>query len=114
MKILNTTKNTVIAEHATVAETFFARITGLLHRTGLSKNEALLIVPCNSIHMFFMKFPIDAIFVDKEYRVVGLVEAIKPFQVSPVFWRAHFVIEGPAGMIRDSKTALGDFIDSKD
>ena len=110
MKIINTDKNTVIATDTELADTFFARMTGLLGRTTLKPNEALVITGCNSIHMFFMRFSIDAIFVGKDNRVVGLVSGIKPFQLSPIFWKACFVIEAPVGTILASRTQIDDLI----
>jgi len=110
MKIHNVTKNTIIAEEAVVADSFFFRMRGLLSRQSLTESEALIITQCQSIHMFFMKFSIDAIFVDKKDRVVGIVEKIKPFRLSPVFWKANYVIELPVGSIAKSKTSLGDFV----
>ena len=110
MRISNVTKKTIIAEEAVVADSFLSRSVGLLHRRDLGEGEALIITRCRSIHMFFMKFSIDAIFVDKKDRVVGIVEKIKPFRLSPVFWKASYVIELPAGSIAKSKTSSGDFV----
>ena len=114
MKILNTTKATMIAECAIVANTFLSRIIGLLNRKSLEAGEALMITHCRSIHMFFMRFPIDAIFINKENRVVGLLFGIKPFRLSPVFWQASFVIELPIGSIERSKTSVGDTLEIKE
>ena len=114
MKILNTTKATLIAEDVIVAKTFFARLMGLLNRGSLKEREALVVTSCNCIHMFFMRFSIDAIFVSSKNHVVGLVEHLKPFHLSPIFWQASFTIELPAGRIKTSKTAIGDLIALED
>ena len=111
MEIFNTTKNTVIADRVAVANTPLSKMVGLLNRATLKKGEALVIPSCRAIHMFFMKFPIDAIFVDKENRVVGCVDGIRPFSLSPVFWQASFVIEVPVGTIGASRTEIGDLIE---
>lgn len=111
MKIFNTTKKTLVASHATIANTAFSRTIGLLNRKSLPAGEALIITQCRAIHMFFMRFAIDAIFLDKNKRVVGLVRSIKPFALSPYFWKASWVIEVPENTIRDSKTEVGDFIE---
>ncbi len=108
MKILNTSKNTVIARNVRFADTFWTRMKGLLGRRSISSEEALVITKCQSIHMFFMRFAIDAIFVDGKDRVVGLVENIKPFCLSPIFLRSKYVIELRAGTIAATKTALRD------
>ena len=110
MKILNATKDTVIAQKADFADSFLSRMVGLLKYKTLAFDEALIITHCQSIHMFFMRFPIDVIFVSKDHTVVGLVPAIKPFYLSPIFFRADYAIEIPVGVITRSKTAVGDRI----
>jgi uncharacterized membrane protein (UPF0127 family) len=82
----------------------------LLGREQLSSKEALLITHCQSIHMFFMKFAIDAVFMDKKEHVVGLVRNIKPGQLSPIFWKSACVIELPVGTIEVTRTQIGDKI----
>ena len=110
MRIINQTKKTIIAEEALWADTVISRLVGLLSRTSLSSNEALVITECRSIHMFFMRFSIDVIFVNKENKVVGLVKNIKPFQMSPYFIRAKKAIELPVGGIDSSRTEKGDVL----
>ena len=108
MRILNRSRNTVIAEVVKVADSFGSRMTGLLKHRSLPAGTGLLITHCNSIHMFFMKFAIDVIFADGNDRVVGVVRAIRPFRLSPIFWKARYVIELPVGTIDGSKTSAGD------
>ena len=100
----------MIARKAAVADTFLARMTGLLNRQTLLKDEALVITRCQSIHMFFMRFAIDAIFVDQDNNVVGLVRNLKPFQLSQIFVHARYVIEVPTGIIVQTETSIGDKI----
>ena len=83
---------------------------GLLNRKGLDEGEGLIITQCKSIHMFFMKFAIDAIFVNKENKVVGLVKGIKPFRLSPIFPKSSCVIELHPGVIEKSNTQIGDLL----
>ena len=83
---------------------------GLLNRSSLLEDEALIITRCQSIHMFFMRFAIDAIFVDQNNYVVGLVKSIKPFRLSRIFFGARYVIETPVGIIVQTETSLGDKI----
>lgn len=110
MKAVNLTQNTLLSLRTEIADDFFSRLKGLLGREDLPADEALIITRSRSIHMFFMKFSIDAVFIDKNKIVVGLVERIKPFQMSPVFFKAQDVIELPAGKISETKTRLGDKI----
>jgi hypothetical protein len=73
--------------------------------------QALVIDPCTSIHMFFMRFPIDVLYVDRENRVVRVQARIKPWRVGPLYTRgARFVIELPAGAIEASGTQVGDHL----
>lgn len=108
VRILNKSRATVVAGHAEIADTVGSRLIGLLTRKDLPCDHALIITQCRSIHMLFMRFAIDVIFADKEYRVVGLVRNIRPFRLSPYFWRAHYAIELPPGTIDASQTGIGD------
>jgi uncharacterized protein len=86
----------VVCERCEVARSFAARSKGLLGRAGLGRGEGLLIAKTSSIHTFFMRFPMDAVFLDKQLRVRAVVPAIRPFRVS---WRpgARSVLELAAG-----------------
>ena len=108
MKILNLTRKTIVAEDAKIAASFCSRLVGLLNRTSLPQGEGLLLTRCRSIHMLFMRFPIDAIFVDKANTVVGLVRDLRPFGLSPFFGKAAFALEVPARTIEKSQTQMGD------
>ena len=110
MRITNQTKNTVVAEQAQLADTVVSRLVGLLNRSSLLPREALVITDCRSIHMFFMRFSIDVLFVNKDNKVLGLVKNIKPFQMSPYFIRAKKAIELPVGVIDSSRTEKGDIL----
>ncbi len=81
---------------------------GLLGTTQIEQGEGLFLMPCNSIHMFGMKYAIDAVFVDRQGKVVGLVHNIKPGQCSSVFWGAKNCLELPPGTIGDTNTETGD------
>ena len=113
MIVKNLTKDIVLSAQAELADTFFSRMRGLLGRRMFTDGKALVITRCNSIHMFFMKFPIDAIFLDASNRVVGAVKNIQPFQMSPVFWTSTRVVEFPAGTLDRTATSLGDIIEIK-
>lgn len=108
MEIINKTKDTVLAKETAVADTLFKRLKGLLGKNGLNPGEALVLKPCNSIHMLFMRFPIDAVFVDKQYRVVKAIPGIQPWQVTGVYFSSWICIELPVGAIAASRTSPGD------
>jgi uncharacterized protein len=108
VRILNKTRDTNLASQAELSDTVFSRLKGLLGRTVLPEGHALIITDCRSIHMLFMRFAIDVVFADREYRVVGLVENIMPFRISPYFWKAYYAIELPTGTIRMARIEKGD------
>jgi uncharacterized membrane protein (UPF0127 family) len=110
VKILNQTRNTTLAERAKLADTVISRMVGLLDCHGLNAGDGLIITRCQQIHMFFMKFAIDAVFIDASSRVVGLVQEIRPWQVSPIFWKANRVIELPTGTILATETSVNDLL----
>lgn len=109
--IRNISRDTSLAHSADVADSFISRLCGLIPRNKLTSGEGLIITRCKSIHMLFMKFSIDAVFVDKTDKVVGIVEHIKPNQFSRTFWRSSYVIELPPGTVEMSQTEPGDQIE---
>ena len=105
---LNTTRGTALADHARHADRLWSRLIGLLRDRELAPGDGLWIVPCNSIHSFGMRFTFDAIFLDRELRVVRLMPEMKPWRVSALVLAAHSVLELPAGTIVRSGTQMGD------
>lgn len=110
MRIINQTKNSVLAQNAGLADTPFGRIRGLLGRKELKSGEALIIKPGNSVHTFFMRFAIDVLFLDKNNRVIKALPALKPFRLSPLCFKAYLTIELAEGVISTSHTEPGDII----
>ncbi len=108
ISIVNTTTNTTIASRANEADTFFLRLRGLLGRKSFKKGEALLIPRCQAVHSFFMKFPIDIVFVGADFSVIRTVKNLKQFRISSCYSAAYCVIELPAGTIEQTNTKMGD------
>lgn len=108
MRVINTSRQALLAEDCGLADTFLSRMKGLLGRPVLRPGEGLIITRCQSIHMVFMRFSIDAVFVSKDHEVVGLVENIRPYAFSRIYWKAAYVIELPAGAIARTRTELRD------
>lgn len=109
-QIFNTTRDRRLADRAELARSFMARGRGLMGRAALPEGFALIIYPEWSIHTFFMRLPIDVLFVGHDSQIVGLREAMPPGRpfagVAP--WRGHYVIELPAGVIAATGSAVGD------
>ena len=110
IQITNQTRDCVLATRGELARSFWARGRGLMGRAALPDSYALIIFPESSIHTFFMRIPIDVLFVDRDDKVIGLREAMPPSRpfagVAP--WRGRYVIEMPAGVIAATGTMLGD------
>lgn len=87
---------TVVCERCLLAETPLARLRGLLGRTGLPSGEGLLLRPAASIHTAFMRFAIDAVFLDRANTVVKVASALRPWRTSACRG-ARAVLELPAG-----------------
>ena len=110
LQIHNHTRGTLIAAAAELADTFWSRGIGLMGRGPLPLGYALVIYPEWSIHMLFMKIPLDVLFVSADDTVVGLRHQLAPWVpfagVAP--WRGKYVVELPVGVLASSGTQLGD------
>lgn len=89
----------VLVEHILFAETTSERMKGLLGRSGLDRNTAMLIRPCRSIHMWFMRFSIDAAFLDAELRVLKVSRNLKPWQLAFAPGKTTAVLETASGVL---------------
>jgi uncharacterized protein len=107
MSLINQRTDEALAERVEVAVTRRDRRKGLLGRSGLDPASALIIAPCFSIHTMFMRFAIDAIFVDEDGRVVKVVHDMTPWRIA-IDATAHAVIELPAGSLRNRQITVGD------
>jgi uncharacterized protein len=92
------------------ADSFGKRLRGLMFRKDPLMEEGLWITPCNSIHMCFMNFAIDAIFVSKEGRIVELIEELRPWRFVKPVQKAHSVVELPSGAIRELNLLKGEYV----
>jgi uncharacterized membrane protein (UPF0127 family) len=110
----NITRGTVIADHVEVAASLFAKFLGLMGRASLPRGAALWLPDSNGIHMMFMRFPIDAVFLgrpeaDGTRPVVSVHPSLRRWiGVVPLVLRANGVLELPAGTIDATRTAVGD------
>lgn len=106
-KISNLTRGTVLADRVESADRGATRRKGLLGRDGLAPGEGLWIVPCESVHTFFMRFPIDLVYLDRKMRVRKVRSGVPPWRLSACL-SAHSVIELASGSVRGSRTEPGD------
>ena len=110
LRVSNLTRQTVLAESAQLASDSAARNKGLLGRTSLPPGEGLWIVPCESVHTFFMKFPIDLVYIDRNKRVKKVRSNVPPWRLSACL-SAHSIVELPAGTVLSTQTVSGDTLE---
>ncbi len=97
MRIFNITKQLQVSGAALRADSFFSRLFGLIPRRSIGEDEGLWLEPCAMIHMCFMRFPIDAVFLDRELRVLRVIRDLRPWRFSPWVRGARGVLELPSG-----------------
>jgi uncharacterized protein len=110
-RIANLTRDAVLAERAELADTFQTRLVGLLGRRELGPGEGLILTETSSVHMFFMQIALDIVFLDKDSRVLRVIENLKPWYVSPLVWGARTTLELPVGTIAATGTRAGDALE---
>ncbi len=103
----NARADTLVAGRLELAIDAATRRRGLLGRDGLEEGHALVIAPCGGVHTFFMRFPIDVLFVRRDGRVVKCAHAVRPWRIA-LAPTAYAAIECPAGTLRRSGTDRGD------
>ena len=104
------TRGTVLATQLEAAHTGPTRRKGLLGRESLLPGEGLWIAPCESVHTFFMRFPIDLVYLDRENRIKKVRSSVGPWRLSACL-TAHSILELPAGTIRETRTERGDTVE---
>src|SRR5579859_3954074 len=108
LKIVNRTRDdSIVCARTELADNLFKRLRGLLGRASLAQGEGMLFRGESSIHSAFMRFRFDAVFMDRELRVVGLAEQIPPWRVRAARG-ARNILELAAGEISRTGLAIGD------
>lgn len=96
--------------HVEAADSFFSRFWGLMGKKRIPSGYGLLLAPCNSIHMCFMRFCIDAVYINREYQVLKVVHNLHPwlgFSWCPKAWA---VIEMRSGEAKAYGIRCGDML----
>ncbi len=110
VRVANPARHSVLATRLEIAASGPRRSKGLLGRDSLPPGEGLWIVPCESVHTFFMRFPIDLVYLDREKRVRKVRHKVGAWRMSACF-SAHSVLELPAGTVRGTETQRGDLLE---
>jgi len=112
-KIINKETKELIVKEVLLADQFWSRLKGLLGRDSLGDGEGLLLTPCNAIHCFGMKFAIDAVFLDKDMRVIHIVDNLKP-KLRASHRNAKYVLELKSGIAQSKGLRVGDILEMED
>ena len=117
MIVTNADRGTVLGEAIEVAATAAQKVKGLLGRECLADGQGLLFKGAASLHTFFMQFPIDIIYMDKNGKVLKSARGVRPFKLVMAPFRSYYALELPVGAINRSTTRVGDrlsFLDDAD
>jgi uncharacterized protein len=111
----NITKNIILSEKVDYCKSITSKARGLMFTR--KKNRALVFLFDKeqkiSIHMFFVFYPIDVLWLDKNKKVVQLKENLMPFLICKAQKNAQYLVELPAGIISRTKTSIEDTISFK-
>jgi uncharacterized membrane protein (UPF0127 family) len=108
--VLRTDDERVVCERCLVADSMLGRMRGLLGRSGLESGEGLFLRPAPSVHTFFMRFPIDVVFLARDGEVVKVVPSVKPWRTTAARG-ARAVLELAAGEADRRGIRVGDRLD---
>jgi uncharacterized membrane protein (UPF0127 family) len=96
----------VVCERCLVADSYWTRGRGLLGRKSLPAGEGILLRPASSVHMFFMRFAIDVVFLDPELTVLDVRQSLRPWRVAGRRG-AHSTLELAEGEVARHGIAVG-------
>ncbi len=106
---VKTEAGTVVCERCEVPRSSFARMRGLLGRNALAPGTGMLIDAAPSVHMFFMRFPIDVVFLDRDRKVVRVVHGLRPWRIAGAR-KAVAALELPSGAAAQAGLEEGDVL----
>jgi uncharacterized membrane protein (UPF0127 family) len=108
--VRNVDRGTVLMERGKPYGSMWSRFWGLMLKKGVAQGEGILLTRSSSIHSFFMRFRFDAVFIDKENRVVKIVPAMKQWRIAFGGKGAKDTLEMPAGAAERAQTQVGDVL----
>lgn len=114
--VFNKTRKTFLSGRVEPANSLFKRMKGLIGRPSenFPSGSGLWLLPCDGIHTFGMRFPIDAVYLDSNLQVVRLYHRIKPFRVAALMFKARSVLELPSGTLELTQTKVGDQLEFRE
>ena len=108
LRVSNPVRQSLLGDRIGVADTTLTRLVGLIGRGSLAPGQGLLIRPSSGVHTLWMRFSIDVLLLDREYRVLSAHRGLRPFRLTAVNWKASSALELPSGTIAATDTQLGD------
>ena len=108
MRILIKRNGIIVADRIERAGSLMAQLKGLIGRRRFENGSAMIFPGCKQVHTFFMQFPIDVLFIDKERRVIKIIERLRPGKISEYVKDAADVIELPSHTVLDCRLVVGD------
>ena len=108
IRVVNRTRGTVLGGQVRLADDLLARMRGFLFRREPSPGEGILLSPCQAVHMFGMRFPLDVVFIDESGTVVATHPDLRPWKWTGLHRKALHALEVPAGTILGTGTRIGD------
>lgn len=109
--LINQADGSIVVKQLILAESVVDRMQGLLGRKQLPADTGMLIRPCRSIHMWFMRFPIDVAFLDADLHVLRIIRNLQPWQLAWGPRKTHSVLETAAGVLKSLN--IGDELHSE-
>lgn len=113
MRLYDLDRHQTVVESLEIAESRSARSKGLIGHPPLEPGQGMLIRPSRWIHTFRMSFPIDVLYVNRDWRVVACTHALPPNRIDRPVLRAQFVVELSAGAIRETGVETGDRLETR-
>ena len=108
MHVINQTRNVELITQGRLADSFWLRLRGLLGASPLQQGEGLILAGEKSIHTLFMGFPIDVVYVNKDFEVIRTQSNMVPYRLGPFVLQSAYVLEMPVGTIDTTDTKVGD------
>lgn len=107
-QVIDKATGEVLAGRACLADRIFSRMKGLMFTNAMDDFDALIIRPCNSIHTWFMRYPIDAMFLNNECKIVKIKKGLRPWRITPIYFKATQVVEFACGKINSNLKEGGE------
>ncbi|NLM68822.1 MAG: DUF192 domain-containing protein [Firmicutes bacterium] len=111
LHVKNISKQTHLGTEIILADCFWLRLKGLLGTRELKQGQGLLLTPCKIVHGFGMRFPVEAVYLNRQQQVINIIE-LAPGRCGPFMTSAWGVLELPLGTVSHSCTEIGDFLQS--